>query len=344
MSRKLIILDRDNTINEDPGYLKDPAQVKLLPGVGEGLSLLKNFGYEFVVATNQSGISRGYFTYQELEAVNRRIEELLRSFDVNIRGWYICPHKDEDNCNCRKPKSGLIEEILKKEQVLAQNCYIIGDRVRDILAAEKFSMAGILIQSRETEDKEVAKNLIFRAMTFSEAVSFILKRDFEEHFKNKIFFSYEEEEFKSWLREIKNSQKRIVSTNGCFDILHIGHMQYLYLAAQLGDVLVVGLNSDSSVRQLKGNERPLNSFIDRAFLLAGFPFISAVVQFAEERPLNFLRKVKPDIHVKGGDYRPQDLPEKEIVESFGGRVVILPFRQGYSTTRLVEKIKANKEA
>jgi rfaE bifunctional protein nucleotidyltransferase chain/domain len=132
--------------------------------------------------------------------------------------------------------------------------------------------------------------------------------------------------------------KKMVTTNGCFDILHAGHVQYLSEAKRLGDILIVGVNSDESVRKLKGHTRPLQSENDRLLLIGSLRMVDAAFIFREDDPRAFLEILRPDIHVKGGDYG-RDIPEREVVERFGGMLKIVPFVKGYSTTSLVEKIR-----
>lgn len=143
--------------------------------------------------------------------------------------------------------------------------------------------------------------------------------------------------------ELKEHGKKVVSTNGCFDILHVGHVRILQQARALGDVLVVGINSDASVRRLgKGDDRPINSESDRAEVLAALACVDYVTVFGEDTPVEFLSYLKPDIHVKGSDYKPEDLEETPIVESFGGQVKILALVPGKSTTAIVQKISRTR--
>ncbi|AXR69106.1 D-glycero-beta-D-manno-heptose 1-phosphate adenylyltransferase [Leptospira mayottensis] len=132
--------------------------------------------------------------------------------------------------------------------------------------------------------------------------------------------------------------QRIVFTNGCFDLLHRGHITYLSQARELGDFLWIGLNADSSVKRLKGEQRPVVPEDDRAILLSNLRFVDAVTIFSQDTPLELIRLIKPSIHVKGGDYKVEDLPETSIVREFGGKVEILPFVPGKSTSLLIEKI------
>lgn len=144
------------------------------------------------------------------------------------------------------------------------------------------------------------------------------------------------QEAEAWRR----GEQQIVFTNGCFDILHVGHLQTLSRAKAEGDRLVVGLNSDASVKRLKGPTRPINPEDDRALLLAGLRCVDAVVIFTEDTPNEVLAQLKPDVHVKGGDYRAEDLPEAQIVQENGGRIVIIDLVPGRSTTGLIEKTQA----
>jgi D-beta-D-heptose 7-phosphate kinase/D-beta-D-heptose 1-phosphate adenosyltransferase len=134
--------------------------------------------------------------------------------------------------------------------------------------------------------------------------------------------------------------RKIVFTNGCFDILHVGHLRYLERARALGGALVVGLNTDASVRRLKGPGRPVNGQRDRAEVLAGLECVDHVTFFAEDTPLRLIRSVRPDFLVKGGDWKKRDIVGWDFVESIGGRVRSLPFVPGRSTTSTLRKIRS----
>lgn len=138
--------------------------------------------------------------------------------------------------------------------------------------------------------------------------------------------------------KLRREGKKIVTTNGCFDILHVGHVRVLKQARDLGDVLMVGINSDASVRRLKGEQRPVNNEADRAELLSALRCVDYVTVFDEDTPVEFLRLFQPDIHVKGADYKPENLLETPVVEAGGGKVVILDLVPGKSTTSIVERI------
>lgn len=137
----------------------------------------------------------------------------------------------------------------------------------------------------------------------------------------------------------RDENRVVVTTNGCFDILHVGHVRILKQARELGDILIVGINSDDSVKRLKGPTRPINCAEDRAEVLAALSCVDYVTVFDEDTPVEFLKVAQPDIHVKGSDYKPSDLAETPVVESYGGRVEILALVPNKSTTRVVERIK-----
>lgn len=136
----------------------------------------------------------------------------------------------------------------------------------------------------------------------------------------------------------KPKDRKVVFTNGCFDILHRGHATYLAQARELGDLLVVGLNTDASVRRLKGPSRPVNCEHDRAFLLAALACVDFVILFDEDTPAELIRQVRPDVLVKGGDYTLDNIVGADFVLQNGGTVTTIPFVDGYSTTLTLQKI------
>ena len=146
------------------------------------------------------------------------------------------------------------------------------------------------------------------------------------------------EEITSVIEHLKAAGKTVVFTNGCFDILHAGHVRYLTAARQLGDCLIVGLNSDCSVQTLKGPTRPINSEEDRAEVIAGLAAVDFIVLFNEQTAETIVAVIQPDIYVKGGDYRIDQLPEAAIVNQYGGKIIIIPEVPGRSSTNIIQKI------
>jgi D-beta-D-heptose 7-phosphate kinase/D-beta-D-heptose 1-phosphate adenosyltransferase len=140
-----------------------------------------------------------------------------------------------------------------------------------------------------------------------------------------------------FLNQARRKGRKIVFTNGCFDILHYGHIDYLRKAKRFGDLLIVGMNTDRSVRGLKGKGRPVNSQHDRAEVLSELSCVGAVTLFSDPTPLRLIQRVRPDVLVKGADYRLADIVGHSFVESYGGKVKRVPLRPGRSTTRILQK-------
>ncbi len=157
------------------------------------------------------------------------------------------------------------------------------------------------------------------------------------HFRDKIIAW---DELPAWRRTFRAGGKKLVVTNGCFDILHLGHVTYLENARNFGDALLIGVNSDAAVKGLKGPSRPVNSEQDRAAVLAALQSVDGVCIFTDTAATQFLAAAQPDIYVKGGDYTLETLnqDERRAVESAGGKIVLVPFVPGKSTTGLLEKI------
>jgi len=138
--------------------------------------------------------------------------------------------------------------------------------------------------------------------------------------------------------ELKQAGKKIVFTNGCFDILHFGHVSYLEEAKSCGDILIIGLNSDASVKRLKGETRPINGEMERAYVLCGLKPVDYVMIFEEDTPINLIKQVIPSVIVKGGDWRPDQIVGSDVVLANGGEVRSLLFKEGFSTTNIISKI------
>jgi D-beta-D-heptose 7-phosphate kinase/D-beta-D-heptose 1-phosphate adenosyltransferase len=144
------------------------------------------------------------------------------------------------------------------------------------------------------------------------------------------------------VRRVRHEGGRIVFTNGCFDILHHGHGHLLQFARSLGDLLIVGLNSDRSVRRLKGKDRPFVYEKERSYMLSLYSFVDIVILFDEDTPLHLIEALRPDVLVKGADYSPETVVGRDEVESYGGRVMIYPRLEGSSTTDLVRRIQERR--
>ncbi|MEM6724924.1 MAG: D-glycero-beta-D-manno-heptose 1-phosphate adenylyltransferase [Bacteroidota bacterium] len=162
-----------------------------------------------------------------------------------------------------------------------------------------------------------------------------------ETIQAKIFSSLEETSFREMLARWKNENQTIVFTNGCFDLLHFGHLAYLAEAQQKGDKLLIGLNSQASVQRLKGKDRPIKDEKTRAFLLASLSMVDLVVLFDTDTPLELIKAVQPDWLVKGGDYQINEIVGADYVQSYGGQVGTITFLEGFSSTNYINKIRGN---
>lgn len=151
------------------------------------------------------------------------------------------------------------------------------------------------------------------------------------------------EDLAVFAQKIKKEHKTIVFTNGCFDLLHVGHVTYLEEAKKLGDYLIVGLNNDTSIKRLKGNARPLQNEKDRAKILLALRMVDAVTIFSEQTAEKVISVIKPSIYVKGSDYLLETLPERKVVEEYGGKIVLVPYLKNHSTTNLIAKIQLTSE-
>ncbi len=148
------------------------------------------------------------------------------------------------------------------------------------------------------------------------------------------------EEFLEIRKKLKAEGQKLVFTNGCFDIIHRGHVDYLNRAKALGDYLVVALNSDESVRKLKGEGRPINKLEDRAFIIANLKAVDFVVSFDKDTPFEIISAIIPDVLVKGGDWSIENIVGRDVVEANGGKVYSLPYVENYSTTNIINKMKS----
>ena len=150
-------------------------------------------------------------------------------------------------------------------------------------------------------------------------------------------------EIKNMVNKLKKKGKKIVFTNGCFDILHAGHIKLLKKAKELGDVLIVGINRDKSIKKIKGKSRPIMDEKQRIEIISAIEFVDYVVPFGDTTPEKLIKIIKPDIIVKGGDYKKDEVIGKDIVEKYGGKVYIFPLVKNISTTKIINKIKKMKK-
>lgn len=167
---KAIILDRDGTINIDYGYVYEISKFKFIDGSVEGLKLLNDLGYILIIITNQSGIGRGYFSLETYQKLNKYMLEYLSKEGINISKVYMCPHTNEDNCHCRKPKLALFHQAIDEFNIDISNSYVIGDKERDLALCNEKNIKGILL-SNEKNDKYICKKNLYEAAIYIKNVS-----------------------------------------------------------------------------------------------------------------------------------------------------------------------------
>lgn len=251
-----------------------------------------------------------------------------------------------ENANCQyvlttRGKDGMM--LVSKDKSIKIKCesrevYDVtgaGDTVISYLAvglSNKISLIDSIQMANYAAGVEVSKMGTY-AVTIEEIKDYINKEN-DVNYEDKIVSI---DKLKEVLKNREN--KTIVFTNGCFDIFHVGHARYLREASKLGDMLIVGVNSDTSVKRLKGEKRPIVTENERMELLAALEFVSYVILFEEDTPYNIIKQIQPDIIAKGGDYKPEDVVGKDIVEKRNGKVVICPLIENKSTTNIIKKIK-----
>jgi rfaE bifunctional protein nucleotidyltransferase chain/domain len=342
-----VFIDKDGTLVSDVPYNVDPDRIELGTGAKEALAMLQQAGYALVVVSNQSGVARGLFPETALGIVEEHIRTLLSETRVSIDAFYWCTHGPNDRCTCRKPAPGMLRQAEKELRLDLDRSWIIGDILHDVEAGHRAGCRSILLNAgNETEWMSgPGRDPEYIASTLIDAAEQIIRERLHEvvgclatpTWATKL--SFDRERLAKRLADRQQSGERIVLTNGCFDILHAGHVRYLSAARALGDALVVGLNSDEGVRRLKGEGRPVNRLLDRAEVLAGLSCVDHVVPFDDQTACELVRFLRPDIYAKGGDYTAQTLPEAGEVERYGGAVRIMPFVAARSTSALIERIR-----
>jgi rfaE bifunctional protein nucleotidyltransferase chain/domain len=241
----------------------------------------------------------------------------------------------------------MLRQAEKELRLDLDRSWIIGDILNDVEAGHRAGCRSILLNAgNETEWMSgPGRDPEYIASTLIDAAEQVIRERVREvvgclatpTWTTKL--SFDRERLAKRLADRQHSGERIVLTNGCFDILHAGHVRYLSAARALGDALVVGLNSDEGVRRLKGEGRPVNRLLDRAEVLAGLSCVDHVVPFDDQTACELVRFLRPDIYAKGGDYTAQTLPEAREVERYGGAVRIMPFVAARSTSALIERIR-----
>lgn len=332
---RAVFLDRDGTINYEVGYLGKWDKFKFIPGAVEALRELKEAGFKLVLITNQSGVEKGVFTLRDVENIHQKMQKILEKFDAQFDKIYFCPHGPERKCECRKPKTFFYQEASRELGLDLHHSYFVGDKERDLLPSLELGGETILVLSGEGRKtlKKMNFSPSFVAKDLKEASRWIVRRR-----KIKTW-----EEIKKEVKNLRERKKKIAFTNGCFDLLHPGHLKTFEFAKREADILVVGINTDESVRKLKGKTRPVMSLKERMEILTALEMIDFVVPFEEETPLRLIQEIEPDVLVKGADYPQEKVVGREVVEKRGGKVILVPLLKGVSTSKIIERISQWKK-
>ncbi len=342
--KRAVFLDRDGIIIKDTCYLNDPEKIIILPHAVRALKKLQDFGFILVIISNQSGVGRGYFKEAALHAINKQLLNMLKKSGVNITGVYYSTYykpskikKHTKGAECRKPRAGMLYEAAKDLDIELSASYMIGDRDSDIGTGINGGLKGnIYVKSKyKYEHDEFVPDK--KVKNPDRAADWIIKKELSSRIIT------DEKILEKLVRQIRKKKRKIVTTNGAFDILHIGHLRYLHECRRYGDVLIAGLNSNKSVRMYKPKNRPIIDQFARAEMLANLKPVDYVFIFNERDPREFLKIVKTDFHIKACDYTMDRIIEKKVVESLGGEVILIPYLMGCSVTNIIKKIKADEK-
>jgi len=329
IKREAIFLDRDGVIVADKKYTHKIEDLELLDDIIPALKLLIKHNFLLFIATNQSGIGRGYYTENEMHNFHLHLLSVLKDNGISIQEVYFCPHTPNEECTCRKSNPRFARDAEKKYNLDLSNSYMLGDKVSDLKFGKNAGMSSLYILSGKEKDQAVVayeNKPAYSSTNVIYSTRFIINKA-----ENKIV---QEDSLEEVAKRIKKEGKSIVTLNGAFDILHKGHEKIIHEAKKQGDVLFLGLNDDDSIKKSKGNLRPLNNIEARLRALASFDEIDFVFSFADPSPVKFLEKIKPDVHVNGSDYG-ENCIEKDPVEKNGGRIHIVQLMSGYSSTDII---------
>jgi D-glycero-D-manno-heptose 1,7-bisphosphate phosphatase len=318
---KAVFLDRDGVVNRDTNYVHKVEDFEFIPGSKVAMKMLNEAGYKLFIISNQSGIGRGYYTTSDVEYLHKYMISELEKASVKIEKIYYCPHTAESNCECRKPNPYFVLQAQKEFDIDLSKSFFIGDHDSDIACGKNSGLKTIGVLSGHQTKFDSNPDLTVTDLMAAAKIICKIKTLPE-------------------LEKIKSTGKKIVTTNGCFDILHAGHMKALKESKAQGDILIVGLNSDDSVRRLKGPTRPVNNEFSRAATLASLDCVDYVLIFSEDNPIAFLDAVKPDIHTNSEEYG-ENCIEAETVKKNGGEIYLIKKIPGLSTTKIINTHEGN---
>ncbi len=330
---KAVFLDRDGVINNDNGFVYTVSSFHFLPGVFEALKLLQNAGFKLILVTNQSGIGAGKYTEQDFHDLTAYMNSELAGHGIKFDSIHYCPHSPDAGCSCRKPGQGMIGQALKKIDVDFKYSFFVGDKTSDIQLGHDIGCRTFLVKTGSVgAGGECSILLDYHVSGLLDAAKIILDID------KKIKPLHEIQQITD---KLKAQGKRIVTLNGSFDLLHPGHIYIIREAKKQGDVLVLGLNSDNSIKQYKSKDRPIVPERSRAELIAALGDVDyvTILPYDAVTPIHFIDAVKPHVHANGAEYG-ENCIEAETVKKYG-RLHLIPRISPavLSTTHILGKIQ-----
>jgi rfaE bifunctional protein nucleotidyltransferase chain/domain len=348
--RAVALLDRDGTIIEEREYLSDPEGVQLVPGAAHAIRILNQEGVAAVLTTNQSGIPRGFFTEETLRRIHDRMNEVLAAEGVHLDGIYFAPSLPDSGDSRRKPGVGMYQEAARDLGLEGLPVYAIGDRSLDVEFGVACGGKGIRVltghqlkedmpNKLEAMQRDRQRGLVFTAENLLHAVHILLADILQESIPEDRLLKAKFGDLYNIARAIREEHSRdnrVVLTNGCFDLIHGGHVSYLEGAREMGDKLVVAINSDASMRRIKGKERPIMKEAERVQVLANLRCVDYITIFHDDTADHLLEVLRPDVHAKGTDYRADNVPEGGTAKRLGFKTAIAGAPKENSTKDIIQ--------
>ncbi len=330
LKKDLLVLDRDGTLIQDYPYENKVENFRILRLVVEGLKLLKD-RFDFIIHTNQSGIARGKSSLKELQEMHLHLEKEFLKEDIAFLKIFFCPHATTENCICRKPSPELVRVYAKEQGYELSKAWVFGDRGTDVDLGKNFGgnsallLTGFGVQELN-QDPGVHRRADFVAANLFQAATFLRKRKLQKIVPRN--------EIGKLAADLRQQGKKIVTLNGSFDLMHFGHRSILKEAKAQGDVFIVALNTDESIRGNKGPARPINSLQARQQMMSTYDEVDFITDFSEPTPVQLLEEIKPAVHVNGSEYG-ENCVEAPTVKKHGGRIHIFNLVEGFSTSKML---------
>ncbi|MBI5154747.1 HAD-IIIA family hydrolase [Candidatus Poribacteria bacterium] len=350
--RALVLLDRDGCLIEERHYLGDPAGVALLPRAARAVRLLEAEGIARAVCTNQAGVAKGYFGVEAIGAVHEQLTALLAGEGATLDAIKFCTaHEDADDAALReglerrKPRPGMALEVIAELGLAGVPVFGIGDKLSDAEFARNAGGVGILVRTGYGAESEAAMRTRGDnapvVPDVYDAVRWVLneldKRAYpeDEVLARKLRTP---DELRTVTDAGRAAGRRTVLANGCFDLLHGGHISFIEDARAAGDSLILAVNSNLAITRLKGRGRPILDEPSRLQLLAALQAVDYLTVFHEDSADELLEELRPDIHAKGTDYRDDNVPELQTSRRLGIRTVIAGAAKENSTRDIIEVV------